>query len=71
MRFGSCVSDYMMKRFKHDHPKHPFLNDKEIISLLVRYDSKFFPYASNELKDNKEFVLELVKENKMILYHAW
>ena len=69
-RFGSCVSVYMVERFIHDHPKHPFLNDKEIISLLVRYDSKFFPYASNELKDNKEFVLELVKENKMILYHA-
>ena len=47
-----------------------FMNDREIVSLLVRYDSDNFAAASKELKNNRGFVLQLIKENKRVLHHA-
>ena len=37
---------------------------------MLRYNSDNFAAASEELKNNREFVLQRVKENKRILHHA-
>lgn len=49
---------------------HPFLNDKEIVSLSVREDPSDFKYASSELRSDRTFVLQLVRETDRILKYA-
>ena len=52
------------------HPKSPFLKDKELISLAVKDSPSEFWFASEELKCDTAFVLQLVKENDEILAYA-
>ena len=49
---------------------HPFLNDKEIVSLSVRDGPSDFKYASNELRSDRTFVLQLVRATDRILQYA-
>lgn len=49
---------------------HPFLNDNEIVSLSVRDDPSDFNYASNELRSDRTFVLQLVRQTDRILKYA-
>jgi hypothetical protein len=49
---------------------HPFLNDKEIVSLSASDGPSDFKYASNELRSDRTFVLQLVRENDRILQYA-
>ncbi len=49
---------------------HPFLNDKEIVSLSVRDDPSDFKYASFELRSDRTFVLQLVRATDRILEYA-
>jgi hypothetical protein len=49
---------------------HPFLNDKEIVSLSVRDDPSDFNYASKELRSDMTFVLQLVRATDRILEYA-
>ena len=60
----------ILKLLEGIHPESPFLNDREIVAMSVRYDSSHFAYASNELKSDRKFVLQLAKENDRIIHHS-
>jgi len=53
-------------RFFHLAP--PFFKNSEHHLLgLIPFNANFFAHASEELKDNKEFILKLIKENPWLL----
>lgn len=57
----------ILKLLKDIHPGSPFLNDKEVVSLSVQYNSSDFAYASEELKGDRDFVLQLLKMRDRII----
>jgi hypothetical protein len=66
----SCDKRCILKLLFSIDEAHPFLNDKEIVSLSVRDDPSDFKYASEELRGDRTLVLQLVRETDRILQYA-